>query len=112
LVDVWAIYDQNNLDWIRSHQSNIRSDLYRGLEDALIREDVDVVSLGRRFILPSRFTGGPRFMAIVRHYFFQNYLIFNISRSFERSQFNLASDYLHMFKMNSFIYWDHYLTEV
>jgi hypothetical protein len=35
LVDVWAICDQNNLDWIRSHQSNIRSDLYRGLKDAL-----------------------------------------------------------------------------
>jgi hypothetical protein len=46
------------------------------LQDALIREDVDVASLGRRFILPSSFTGGPRFMAklyqdsmaIVRHY--------------------------------------------
>jgi hypothetical protein len=33
------------------------------LEDALIGEDVDVASLGRRFILPSSFTGGPRFMA-------------------------------------------------
>jgi hypothetical protein len=54
---------------LRSHQSNIRSDLYRGLEDALIREDVNVVSLGRRFILPSTFTSGPRFMAIVCHYF-------------------------------------------
>jgi hypothetical protein len=62
LVDVWAICDQNNLDWIRSHQSTIESDLYRGLKDALIR-DVDVASLGRRFILPSSFNGGPRFMA-------------------------------------------------
>jgi hypothetical protein len=64
LVDVWAICDQNNLDWIRSHQSTIESDLYRGLEGALIREEVevDVASLGRRFILPSSFAGGPRFM--------------------------------------------------
>jgi hypothetical protein len=69
LVDVWVICDQNNLDWIRSHQSNIISDLYRGLEDAL-REDVDVASLGRRFILPSSFTGGPRFMGNCTSLFF------------------------------------------
>jgi hypothetical protein len=76
LVDIWVICDQNNLDWISSHQSNIRFDLYRGLKDALIR-DVNVASLGRRFILPSSFTGGLTFMAklyqdsmaIVRHYF-------------------------------------------
>ncbi|SAM09603.1 hypothetical protein [Absidia glauca] len=76
LVDVWAICDQNKLDWIRSHQSNLRADLYNGLQDVLISEDVDAASLGRRFILPSSYTGGPRFMAklyqdsmaIVRHF--------------------------------------------
>jgi hypothetical protein len=60
LVAVWAICDQNNLDWIRSHQPNIRSDLYHGLEETLIREDVEVASLGKHFILPSSFTGGSR----------------------------------------------------
>ncbi|SAM01867.1 hypothetical protein [Absidia glauca] len=60
LVDVWAICDQNRLDWIRSHQSALRADLYYGLQDALISEDVDAASLGKRFILPSSYTGGPR----------------------------------------------------
>lgn len=76
LVDIWAICNQNKLDWIRANQSKIRADLYSGLQDALIRQDVDASSLGRRFVLPSYYTGGPRFMAklyqdsmaIVRHF--------------------------------------------
>jgi hypothetical protein len=90
LVDVWAICDQNNLDWIRSHQSS----LYRGLEDALIREDVDVASLGGRFIyqvasLVDRSLWQSYIKIQWQLYviiFFQNCLIFNISRSLERSQ--------------------------
>jgi hypothetical protein len=62
-VDVWAICDQSKLDWIKTHQSSIRADLYSGLEDALIRQDVDPASLGRRMILPSGYVGSPRFMA-------------------------------------------------
>ena len=63
------------MGWIRNHQSDIRADLYNGLQDALINDDVNSASLGRRFILPSSYTGGPRFktklyqdsMAIVRY---------------------------------------------
>ena len=63
LVDMWAVCDQAKLDWLRTHQARIRADLYGGVEDALISDDVDPASLGRRFILPSSYTGGPRFMA-------------------------------------------------
>ena len=62
LVDIWAICDQNKLDWFRRNQKRIRADLYGGLEDALLNEDVDARALGR-MILPSSYTGGPRFMA-------------------------------------------------
>ena len=62
LVDIWAVCDQNKLDWFRNNQKKIRADLYGGLEDALLREDVDLRSMGR-LILPSNFVGGPRFMA-------------------------------------------------
>ncbi|MEG1462959.1 MAG: helitron helicase-like domain-containing protein, partial [Anaerorhabdus sp.] len=76
VVDSWAICDQNKLDWFRLHQSEIRSDLYSGVQDALIGDDVDVSALGRRFVLPSSYHGGARFMArqyhdsmaIVRYY--------------------------------------------
>ena len=50
LVDAWAICDQNQLDWLRTHQSNIRADLYNGVADALARADVDLASIGRRVV--------------------------------------------------------------
>ena len=63
LIDAWAIFNQNKLNWIANHQSDLRFDLYHGLEDALLRQDVDFSAVGRRIILPSSYTGGPRFMA-------------------------------------------------
>jgi len=60
---MWAACDQTKLDWLSSHQSHIRADLYNGVEDALISGDVDAASVGRRLVLPSSYTGGPRFMA-------------------------------------------------
>jgi hypothetical protein len=63
LVDAWAVCEQNNLGWIKSHQNEIRADLYNGFQDALIQGDLDFSSVGKRFILQSSFVGGPRFMA-------------------------------------------------
>ena len=68
--------DQNKLSWIRTHQSNLRADLYNGLADSLLAQDFDAQEVGRRIILPSSYTGGDRFMqqlyqdsmAIVRHF--------------------------------------------
>ena len=76
LVDAWAICDQHQLDWLRTHQANLRAELYNGVADALTRTDVDLASVGRRVILPSSYLGGARFigqcfqdsMAIVRQY--------------------------------------------
>ena len=36
--------------------------MYNGLTDTLIRQDVSTGDLGCRFILPSSFTGGDRFI--------------------------------------------------
>jgi hypothetical protein len=63
LVDAWAVCEQNKLSWIKSHQNEIRADLYNGFQDALIQGDLDFSSVGKRCILPSSFVGGPRFMA-------------------------------------------------
>ena len=68
--------DQNKLAWIRSHQANIRSDVYHGLADVIEAGDVDLHRIGKRVVLPSSYVGGDRFMkqlyqdsiAIVRHY--------------------------------------------
>ena len=61
LVDMWAAADQNRLNYLRYHQSDIRASLYSGLTDAIDR-DVDLEDIGQRFILPSSYTGGPRYM--------------------------------------------------
>ena len=52
LVDAWAICDQNQLDWLRTHPANLRADLYNGVADALARTDVDLASISRRVVLP------------------------------------------------------------
>ncbi|KAG1170650.1 hypothetical protein G6F70_005380 [Rhizopus microsporus] len=77
LVDTWAIYDQNKLDWIRQNQYMLHIDVYSGIADAIAESDqINEADLGRRFILSSSFHGGPCFMsklhydsmAIVRHF--------------------------------------------
>lgn len=76
IVDAYAIIDQNRLDWLRRHQSNLRADLYNGLADVLHTDDANADSLGRRVVLPASYTGGDRFMstlyqnsmAIMRHF--------------------------------------------
>jgi Helitron helicase-like domain at N-terminus len=76
VVDAWAICDQHQLDWLSTHQANLRAELYNGVADAPTRTDVDLASVGRRVILPSSYLGSARFigqcyqdsMAIVRQY--------------------------------------------
>ena len=76
IVDAYVACETTALDWLRTHQQSIRADVYTGLTDALIRQDVNTGDLGRRFILPSSFTGSDRFMqqlfqdsmAIVRYF--------------------------------------------
>ena len=41
----------------------LRSKLYGGLNDAVLRGDINPKSVGKRIILPSSFTGSPRYMA-------------------------------------------------
>ncbi len=47
IVDAWAICDQNKLDWICRNQEMLRADLYNGLADAMLCQDVDTAPMGR-----------------------------------------------------------------
>lgn len=63
LVDMWASAEQNRLNYLVYHQDDIRASLYGGLEDALGAADfIDLNDIGRRVVLPSSFTGGPRYL--------------------------------------------------
>ena len=76
VVDCYAVLDQQILDYLRFHQNKLRADVYSGVQDAIISDDVNAAQLGRRIILPSSFSGSDRHMqqlfqnsmAIVRYF--------------------------------------------
>ncbi|KAE9393850.1 hypothetical protein BT96DRAFT_1050038, partial [Gymnopus androsaceus JB14] len=82
IADMWAAADQQHLTYLRTHQQELRAELYQGLADALDQADinnpdsVDLNSIGHRIILPSSYVGGARYMhqrfqdamAAVRYY--------------------------------------------
>jgi hypothetical protein len=62
IVDAYAAIEHSRLNYLRRNQKKLRADLYQGLQDALEAGDTDTTTLGRKIVLPSSFTGGPRFM--------------------------------------------------
>lgn len=61
IVEMWLATEHSQLRWIRDHQASLRADLYTGVIDAL-HEGLHPSAIGRKVILPSSFTSGPRFM--------------------------------------------------
>lgn len=62
VVDGYTMVESQRLRWVKTHQKELRADLYKGLADALIGGEVHASSTGKRIILPSSFTGGARYM--------------------------------------------------
>ena len=65
VVDAWANCEQRRLNWARTHQHTLRSELYQGLQDAVVHDRHDgenVRVLGHKLILPSSYVGSSRFM--------------------------------------------------
>ncbi|KAK9063108.1 hypothetical protein SSX86_016978 [Deinandra increscens subsp. villosa] len=66
LVDAYISIERNRLEYFAENQSDLRMDVLRGVEDAISRGDTEGSKIGKRIILPSSFTGGPRYM--YKHY--------------------------------------------
>jgi len=65
VVDIWANCEQRKLNWARTHQHTLRSELYQRLQDAAVHDRHDREDIGplkRKLILPSSHIGSPRFM--------------------------------------------------
>ena len=65
VVDAWASVEQSNLNWVKNHQKELRSDVYSGLRDAVLGDadnNLNLAQHGQRVILPSSFVGSERFM--------------------------------------------------
>ena len=68
LVDMYAKVETERLNWIRANQTTLRVDCYEHMKDAVDRQTaqndapVSAANIGKVVILPSSFTGGPRYM--------------------------------------------------
>src|SRR6266850_7617753 len=63
VCETWAVSEQNRLNYLRMNQNRLRVELYQGLEDAVAADaNVNFAELGKRFILPSSFSGSTRNM--------------------------------------------------
>ena len=62
LVDAYCKIETERLQFLRREQKALRADCYQDLRDAMVDGDGDPRNVGRRVILPSSFTGGPRYM--------------------------------------------------
>ncbi|XP_044575150.1 uncharacterized protein LOC123258957 [Cotesia glomerata] len=73
---MYAKIETERLNWIRNNQKKLRSEEYVLLKDALTKNDGQSSTIGKMVVLPSSFTGGPRYihertqdaMTYVRHY--------------------------------------------
>ncbi|CAL8996278.1 unnamed protein product [Prunus brigantina] len=62
LVDSYATLEEDRLDYIRKNQTNLRSEIYKGIYDAISKGDSDANNVGQKVILPSSYTGSTRYM--------------------------------------------------
>ncbi|XP_072090405.1 uncharacterized protein [Arachis hypogaea] len=62
LVDAYTMVKSERLKSFRCKQPQLRVDKYKCLHKSLINGDVDAARLGKRIILSSTFTGGPKYM--------------------------------------------------
>ena len=57
VVDGWASAEQDKLNWVRTHQQQLRADLYSGVVDAMQQGELQLGDIGQHIILPATFTG-------------------------------------------------------
>eukprot|EP00662_Eupelagonemidae_sp_cell21_P023392 gene23392-biopygen84940 len=61
-VDAYCKAEAERLAWVRNNQKSLRADTYQGLQDFVNGVDGQAKGAGRTIILPSSYTGGPRYM--------------------------------------------------
>nr|CAD1817858.1 unnamed protein product [Ananas comosus var. bracteatus] len=62
IVDAFTCIEEERLRWVRLNQLQLRCEVYEGLKDAVVRGETTPSSIGKRIVLPSSFTGSPRYM--------------------------------------------------
>lgn len=63
IVDAYIATETERLRFISLNQKKLRAELYNNVCDAVESGDADAKQVGKKIILPSSFTAGPRYMA-------------------------------------------------
>ena len=65
VLDAWTSVETNLLFWVKTHQKELRVDVYSGLQDAALGDsdnNLNLANHGQRIILPSSFIGSEQHM--------------------------------------------------
>ncbi|XP_057760779.1 uncharacterized protein LOC130981179 [Arachis stenosperma] len=62
LVDGHSMIESSRLNYIRLEQEKFICEMYKGIKEAVLSGETTSSSRGKRIVLPSSFTGGPRYM--------------------------------------------------
>nr|XP_043613380.1 uncharacterized protein LOC122585314 [Erigeron canadensis] len=62
LVDSYTTVEEERLRYTRTHQKELRADVYNNVCDAVTKGDTQAKAIGKRIVLPATFTGSPRYM--------------------------------------------------
>jgi hypothetical protein len=62
IVDAYTSVEENRLRFIINNNNNLRSEIFKGIQDALHKGDFDGNNVGKKVILPVSFTGSKRYM--------------------------------------------------
>jgi hypothetical protein len=62
LVDAYTAVEEQRLRWMRTHQNDLRIDLYNNIYDVVAKGDTRADAIGQRIVLPASFTGSPLYM--------------------------------------------------
>ncbi|XP_074346471.1 uncharacterized protein LOC141685257 [Apium graveolens] len=62
VVNAFSCIEQARLWWLRTHQTNLRSDLYSTLAKKVVNGWTDATNVGKGFVLRANFLGSKRYM--------------------------------------------------
>ena len=62
VCNVYAVVDQNKLNWLCNNQKSIQANVYNGLADSMVQNDVNTKQLGQQVVLLSFYTSGDRYI--------------------------------------------------
>ena len=65
IVEMYMVWENEHLDWLRKNQNQCRSDTYNAVSDAVFANERNPASIGQRVYLPASFLG----MLFICHYF-------------------------------------------